>query len=98
MTAACGSVCVMDFHIRTGSTTRIATVAVRLVTGHAFEVNPELRRLYAMPYARNAASARVLEKAGCRREATLRQAVIKDGEVLDQWIYAMLRDELPERS
>jgi ribosomal-protein-alanine N-acetyltransferase len=74
----------------------IATVAVRLVTRHAFAAHPELRRLYAMPYARNAASARVLEKAGYRREATLRQAVIKDGEVLDQWIYAVLRDELSD--
>jgi RimJ/RimL family protein N-acetyltransferase len=36
----------------------------------------------------------VLEKAGYIREAVLRQSVIKDGRVLDQFMYAILRDEL----
>lgn len=72
----------------------IATTAVRLLTRHAFEARPELRRLYAMPFATNTASARVLEKAGYRREAVLRQSVVKDGHVLDQFMYAILRDEL----
>jgi RimJ/RimL family protein N-acetyltransferase len=72
----------------------IATTALRLVTEHAFQVNPELQRLYAVPYASNPASARVLEKAGYRCEGTLRRSVIKDGQVLDQWMYAILRDEL----
>ncbi len=73
----------------------IATTAVRLLSRHAFDANPELRRLYAMPLVNNAASARVLEKAGYRREGVLRQNVIKDGQVLDQFMYALLRDELP---
>jgi ribosomal-protein-alanine N-acetyltransferase len=72
----------------------VATTAVRLLTRHAFEARPELRRLYAMPFATNTASARVLEKAGYIREAVLRQSVIKDGHVLDQFMYAILRDEL----
>ena len=76
----------------------IATAALRLVTAHAFRVNPELRRLYAVPFASNPASARVLEKAGYRREGTLRQSAIKDGKVLDQWMYAILRDELVARA
>ena len=61
------------------------------MTKHAFEADPELRRLYAVPYASNAASARVLEKAGYTREGTLRQSAIKDGRVLDQWMYAIVR-------
>jgi len=73
----------------------IATTAVRLLTDHAFAANPELRRLYAMPLARNVASARVLEKAGYLREGVLRQNVIKDGRVLDQLMYAILRDDPP---
>jgi ribosomal-protein-alanine N-acetyltransferase len=72
----------------------IATAAVTLLTRHAFAAHPELTRLYATPYATNLASARVLEKAGYRLEAVLRQSVIKDGRVLDQLIYAVLRDEL----
>jgi ribosomal-protein-alanine N-acetyltransferase len=69
----------------------IATTAVRLLTRHAFEQRPELRRLYATPFANNPGSARVLEKAGYVREAVLRQSVIKDGQVLDQLVYACLR-------
>lgn len=73
----------------------IATTAVRLLTGHAFAANPEIRRLYAVPFATNQGSARVLEKAGYRREGVLRQNAIKDGRVIDQFMYATLRDELP---
>jgi ribosomal-protein-alanine N-acetyltransferase len=69
----------------------IATTALRLMTEHAFKAHTELRRLYAVPYASNAASARVLEKAGYTREGTLRQSAIKDGQILDQWMYAIVR-------
>ena len=71
----------------------IATRALRIVTSLAFSEHQELRRLYAVPFASNPASARVLEKAGYKREAVLRQNVIKDGVVLDQWVYAILRAE-----
>jgi RimJ/RimL family protein N-acetyltransferase len=70
----------------------IATAALRLLTAHAFQANPELRRLWAVPYATNAASARVLEKAGYTREGTLRRSAIKDGQILDQWMYAIVRE------
>jgi ribosomal-protein-alanine N-acetyltransferase len=73
----------------------IATAALRLLTRHAFEARPELRRLYAVPLASNAASARVLVRAGYVLEGTLRQSAIKDGRVCDQFMYAVLRDELP---
>jgi len=52
---------------------------------------------WAVPFARNVASARVLEKAGYTREGTLRQSAIKDGVVLDQWMYATTRDDLDPR-
>jgi len=72
----------------------IATSALRLLTAHTFAADPELRRLWAVPFVTNIASARVLEKAGYTREGTLRQSAIKDGRVLDQWMYAILRQEL----
>ena len=75
----------------------IATAALRLLTAHAFAADPELRRLWAVPFARNVASARVLEKCGYRLEGTLRQSAIKDGIVLDQWMYAITRDDLDPR-
>lgn len=72
----------------------IATTAVRALGERAFAAHAELRRLYALPFSSNPASARVLEKAGYHRDGTLRQSVIKDGRVLDQWVYAILRDEI----
>jgi ribosomal-protein-alanine N-acetyltransferase len=72
----------------------IATTALRLVTAHAFGAHPELQRLFAVPFASNAASARVLEKAGYTREGTLRQSAIKEGRVHDQWMYAIVRRDL----
>jgi len=72
----------------------IATAALAALTRHAFRVHPELRRLWAVPLASNVASARVLEKAGYRREGTMRQSAIKDSQVHDQWLYAIVRDDL----
>lgn len=73
----------------------VATAAVRRITELAFERHPDLRRLYALPYATNLASARVLEKAGYTLEGTLRESSIKDGRVLDQFMYSILRREVP---
>jgi RimJ/RimL family protein N-acetyltransferase len=71
------------------------TSALVAVTRYAFEQHADLRRIYAVPFAWNAASFRVLEKAGYRVEGRLRQSAIKDGKVTDQVLYAILRDELP---
>jgi ribosomal-protein-alanine N-acetyltransferase len=72
----------------------IGTAALRLLTAQAFAAHPELRRLWAVPFVRNVASARVLEKCGYQREGTLRQSAIKDGCVVDQAMFAIVRDEL----
>ena len=68
----------------------IATEAVCAVTAHAFAAH-DLLRVEAHAFAWNGASLRVLEKAGYVREACLRQAVVKDGEVTDLLIYAVVR-------
>ena len=65
----------------------VMTDAVRAVTRYAFE-ELRLHRVFAVPYAHNAASARVLEKAGYTLEGRMRRSVVKDGVVLDQWLYA----------
>jgi RimJ/RimL family protein N-acetyltransferase len=46
--------------------------------------------IYAEQYASNANSCKVLEKAGFVREGRLRSSVIKDGQVLDQLLYARI--------
>lgn len=70
----------------------LATEALRALTDYAFATY-DLARLYAVVFAWNPASARVLEKAGFRREARLRNAVTKDGETIDALLYARLRGE-----
>ena len=71
----------------------IATESVRAVTRHAFATWPDLRRVFALPFAPNVASARVLAKAGYRLEGVLRQSAIKDGRILDQRLFSILRVE-----
>ena len=73
----------------------IMTAALRAVTAYAFHEHPELRRLFAVPYATSTTSARILEKVGYRLEGRLRRSAIKDGCVLDQFMYAIVREEAP---
>ncbi len=68
----------------------IATRAVRAMTEWAFATTP-LERLFACVFATNPASARVLTNAGYHFEGRMRRAVVKDGRILDQLIYAALR-------
>jgi RimJ/RimL family protein N-acetyltransferase len=68
----------------------IATAAVRAVTERAL-TTPGVWRVFALPFAENRASARVLEKAGFTLEGVLRSSAIKDGRVLDQRLYARIR-------
>lgn len=67
----------------------IATEALELVTAHAFGT-PNLLRLFALPFADNPASIRVLEKAGYVREGTLRSSAVKFGRPRDQALYARI--------
>jgi RimJ/RimL family protein N-acetyltransferase len=65
----------------------IMTEVVRAVTLACLE-QFQLVRVFAVPYATNAASCRVLEKAGFVCEGRLRRSALKDGQLLDQFIYA----------
>jgi RimJ/RimL family protein N-acetyltransferase len=65
----------------------IATEALVTVTRYAIATHG-LTRIYAVPFAWNAASCRVLEKAGYVLEGRLRRSAIKDGQVTDQLQYA----------
>lgn len=69
----------------------IATHALVAVTEYAF-ATLELERVFAEPFAQNAASCRVLAKAGYTVEGLMRRSAIKDGKVLDQYLYAAYRD------
>jgi [ribosomal protein S5]-alanine N-acetyltransferase len=70
----------------------IMTDVVRAVTRYAFD-SLGMHRVFAVPYGRNTASARVLEKAGFVREGVMRHSAIKDGVLLDQLLYAAYDDD-----
>lgn len=70
----------------------IATAAVKAIVAHAF-TNCDFIRLYAGVFEWNMASARVLEKAGFALESRMRRSVVKDGKVIDQLMYVLLKEE-----
>ena len=67
----------------------IVTEALVLVTQHAFEQMDYLR-LFALPFADNAGSIRVLEKAGYVCEGVLRSSSVKYGQPRDQYLFAKI--------
>ena len=72
----------------------LAPEALRLATDYAFaEFN--FVRLQAGVLDWNPRSRRVLEKVGYRLEGRLVKAVVKDGAIIDRWLYARLRDDSP---
>ena len=71
----------------------IATAAVRAMTAFVVTAHTKLRRIWAVPFEWNAASARVLEKAGFTLERSLRRSAIKQGRAANQLLYAIVREE-----
>jgi len=70
----------------------IAADALVAVTKYAIEAH-QLTRVYALPFAWNKRSCRVLEKAGFVLEARLKRSAIKDGCITDQMQYAFIVSE-----
>lgn len=68
----------------------IMTEVVEAVTDWGFHT-VGLVRVYAGVFARNPASARVLEKAGYAFEGTQHAAYLKDGEFIDGLLYAKVK-------
>ena len=70
----------------------IASDALGTLVRHAFS-STDLVRLYTIVFEWNPASCRVLEKNGFQREAVMRRSVLKDGELIDCFFYALLKPE-----
>lgn len=70
----------------------IATEAVKQVCAYVFG-NSDIIRIFAEPFAYNAASCRVLEKAGFQYEGTLRSNAVKNGKVIDMKMYSLLKTD-----
>lgn len=71
----------------------IMTEAVKQICGYVFDKS-DIIRIYAEPFAYNAASCRVLEKAGFQYEGTLRNNAVKNGEIIDMKMYSLLKTEI----
>jgi [ribosomal protein S5]-alanine N-acetyltransferase len=67
----------------------ITTEALSAITRYAISTHG-FTRLFALPFAHNEASCRVLEKAGYVLEARLRKSAIKEGQICDQLQYAFI--------
>ncbi len=69
----------------------IVTYGVKQMCQQAFATTP-LVRIYATPYAHNIASCRVLEKAGFSLEGRMRSYAVKNGQIVDGFLYALVKD------
>ena len=67
----------------------IATSAVKLLTEYGFN-QLGLVRIYSGVFDFNKASQRVLEKSGFKMEGIFEKAVIKNGQICDEYRYAKL--------
>ena len=71
------------------------TEAVKLVVDYLF-LSKEIVRIQAHTDTRNAASVRVLEKAGFKREGIVRKHIFTRGEWRDEFLCSILREEWKE--
>jgi ribosomal-protein-alanine N-acetyltransferase len=70
----------------------LATEATRAFLDYAFR-EFDLCRIYATVFEDNHASMRVLEKCGLKLEGRRRMAVVKDGKTIDDFLYAIVREQ-----
>jgi len=76
-----------EFHWGKG----IMTDAVAVLVGYAF-TNRRWLRIFATIFENNPASMRVLEKNGFELEAIHKRTVMKEGVLMDEYLYALLRE------
>ena len=73
----------------------IVSAAVAQMLKYGFETF-DIIRIFARPFEHNLASKRVLQKAGFLFEARLEKTLFKQGEYLDELIYAVRKPMIKE--
>lgn len=73
----------------------IMSQAVQTICREAFQTF-DIVRIFAEPFAHNAGSRGVLEKAGFTCEGTMRNGIYKNGQVYSYCIYSLLREEMEQ--
>ncbi|WP_373492842.1 GNAT family N-acetyltransferase [Aquiflexum sp.] len=69
----------------------IVSIAIQQILNFAFETY-DIDRVFARPFGTNTASQKVLEKNGFLLEGKFEKVLIKDGDLLDELIYAIRRE------
>lgn len=72
----------------------LGTSAVRQTCDCVFSTT-DIIRIFAEPFAYNKASCRILEKSGFEYEGTLRSNAVKNGQVIDMKMYALIKPHVP---
>lgn len=67
----------------------IATEAIKKMTDHVFS-NTGIVRLFAPVFSPNKKSMHVLEKCGYMQEGILKKAIFKNGQYLDEYLFAKI--------
>ncbi len=70
----------------------IISEAISIITNHAFN-ELGLERVEARVFEFNAASIRVLEKNGFKKEGVLRKRIFKNNNLVDEYMFAKLKEE-----
>ena len=70
----------------------IMSQAIKEIVKLAFE-RYDIVRIYATPFENNYKSHKVLEKCGFKLEAKFDKVVLKNGELLDELVYAIRLNE-----
>ena len=68
----------------------IISHAIKQMVAYTFE-NWDINRIFARPFGTNIGSQRALEKAGFVLEARFEKTILKNGEYLDELVYAVRR-------
>ena len=71
------------------------TEAVRIMVDYLF-LSRDVMRIQACTDTRNLASQKVLEKAGFKKEGTMRKYLFLRGDIRDAYSYSILREEWKE--
>ncbi len=71
----------------------IMTRAIREIVKMAFD-KFSISRIFATPFETNLSSHKILEKNGFKLEARFKKTIIKNGEYLDELVYAIRRNEV----
>ena len=69
----------------------IMSVAVKKITDHIFK-HFDIVRIYAGVFEWNPASMKVLENCGFKYEGIAQKAVYKDGELIDEYRYGLIKE------